>query len=284
MVINLEHLEAEYKKRISRILTDGFELNLLSAAFVNLSEKNPLRFNNFAYTLRELLRHVLHRLAPDLEVSQCIWYKPDPSSSTGFTRHQRIKYAIQGGLSDFYVTKRLGLDEIKDRIHDLLRIIKILNGYTHIEPDTFDIGDSDTESLAGECLEAASGFVEKMGETRGRIFDTLLDDIDKTLFDRAVSVSVEEILALSTHQSIDDIYSDGGHVVHIGPKSLTVHVSGHLECELQYGSNSDMRRGDGATISESFPFDGKIIVKLEAPLGSVTEIGGFNVDTSGWYK
>jgi hypothetical protein len=91
-------------------------------------------------------------------------------------------------------------------------------------------------------------------------------------------------MELSTHQSIDYIYSDGGHVEHIGPKSLTIHVTGHLECELQYGSGSDMRRGDGATISESFPFSGTIDVKFKAPLGSVIAVENLNVDTSSWYE
>ncbi|WP_414863271.1 hypothetical protein [Pseudomonas chlororaphis] len=42
----------------------------------NLEDKqNKLRFNNFAYAMRELARHVLKRLAPDDKVLKCAWYK-----------------------------------------------------------------------------------------------------------------------------------------------------------------------------------------------------------------
>ncbi|MBA2799153.1 hypothetical protein [Aeromonas sp. FDAARGOS 1418] len=281
---NLNNLEVNYKERISGLFTDGFEKALLNAAFSNLNVPNPLRFNNFAYSLRELLRHVLHRLSPDGDISQCDWFKPDPTSSTGYTRQHRLKYAIQGGLSDFYVTKKLKIDEIDDVIRELLSIIKLLSGYTHIESHTFDISESEVEKLSTECLEVTLRFVEKISETRNEILGMLIDEIDRNLLERIISESVTEIIELSTHQYIEDIYHDGAYVDRIGPKSLTLKVTGHLDCELQYGSGSDIRRGDGGIIATSFPFFGTIDVKFEAPLGSVMEVDSLNVDTSSWYE
>lgn len=275
-------MEVAYKDRISGLFTDGFERELLNAAFSNLNTPNPLRFNNFAYSLRELLRHVLHRLSPDGEVSQCGWFKPDPRSSTGYTRQHRLKYAIQGGLTDFYVTKKLEMEEIDEVIKELLSIIKLLSGYTHIESHTFDISESEVERLSKECLEATLGFVEKISETRNQVLGMLIDEIDSSLLDRIISESVTEIMELSTHQFIEDIYHDGAHVESIGPKSLTLKVTGSLDCELQYGSGSDLRKGDGAVIQTSFPFGGTIDVKFKAPLGSEMEVDNLNVDTSSW--
>lgn len=277
-------MEVAYKDRISGLFTDGFERELLNAAFSNLNTPNPLRFNNFAYSLRELLRHVLHRLSPDGEVSQCRWFKPDPTSSTGYTRQHRLKYAIQGGLSDFYVTKKLEMEEIDEVIKELLSIIKLLSGYTHIESHTFDISESEVERLSKECLEATLRFVEKISETRNQVLGMLIDEIDSSLLDRIISESVTEIMELSTHQFIEDIYHDGAHVESIGPKSLTLKVTGSLDCELQYGSGSDLRKGDGAVIHASFPFGGTIDVKFKAPLGSKMEVDNLNVDTSSWYE
>lgn len=58
------------------ISKDQFELDLYEAAVHNLSDlSNKLRFNNFAYAMRELSRHVLHRLAPSEGVLKCSWYK-----------------------------------------------------------------------------------------------------------------------------------------------------------------------------------------------------------------
>ena len=53
-----------------------FEHDLCDAAFDNLNVKNRLRFNNFAYSIRELTRHILYRLAPDVDIKCCSWYKP----------------------------------------------------------------------------------------------------------------------------------------------------------------------------------------------------------------
>lgn len=280
--MRLNQLEVTYKGRISNLFADGFETQLLDAAFNNLNVENPLCFNNFAYSLRELLRHLLHRLSPDLDVSECSWFKPDPSSKTGFTRQQRIKYAIQGGLSDFYVSKKLELEEIDETIRELLGIINILSSYTHIEPHTFNISVMEVEGLAKECLEATLVFVEKISETKEQILKMLVDDIDESLLQRIISESVTDIMQLSTHQFIEDIYHDNARVEKIGPKSLSLHVSGHLDCELQYGSGGDLRRGDGAVISTTFPFHGSINVKFKAPLGSVMEVNTFEVDISSW--
>ncbi len=280
----MKHIEDKYKERISEIFSNGFEQELLNAAFINLNIDNPLRFNNFAYSLRELLRHLLHRLSPDVKVKACDWFKPEPTSSTGFTRKHRIKYAIQGGLSDFYITKKLGLEEIDDKIKELLDIITLLNSYTHIEPHTFNINETDVEKLAINCLDAMLGFVEKITETRDSVWEMLVDEIDKNLLERVISESVEEIMELSTHQFIEEIYSDGGHVETIGASSLLLHVTGNLDCELQYGSGSDLRNGNGVVVSQSFPFNSFINVLFKAPLGSVMEVDKINIDTSSFYE
>lgn len=65
-------------ERITEILTQGFERELYTAALNNLADSsNPLRLNNFAYAMRELTRHVLHRLAPDESVRKCRWYRDE---------------------------------------------------------------------------------------------------------------------------------------------------------------------------------------------------------------
>lgn len=64
----MESLRNEYQEKINSVLLDGFEKELLNSAFINLLTPNALRLNNFAYALRELTRHVLHRLAPDNEL------------------------------------------------------------------------------------------------------------------------------------------------------------------------------------------------------------------------
>lgn len=97
------HLRDKCVQSIRQIVGPAFERPLLDAAIANLDAPGPLCFNNFSYALRELLRHVLHRLAPDEQVRACSWFKADESAKSGITRAQRATYAIQGGLSDTFV-------------------------------------------------------------------------------------------------------------------------------------------------------------------------------------
>lgn len=278
----MKHLEEEYKEKIAKVLLDGFEKELLDASFVNLSHEGELKFNNFAYALRELIRHLLNRLAPSNDVKACAWFKPDPTSKTEITRKHRIKYAVQGGLSDQYVEKKLYVTDVDDVSAKLVAIIKMLNEFTHIEKHTFNLDNDKVERNATQCLKATVRFTQLINETRFEVLNALPDNIDKALVERIINESVEDVMELSTHQFIESIESDEVIVENIGPKPLELRVLGSLDCELQYGSGSDIKRGDGATINESFPIDALISVKYSAPLGSSMKVNHLKVDTSSW--
>lgn len=62
---------------ILQYLKQGFEQDLFKAAIANVDDaNNKLRLNNFAYAMRELIRTVLERLAPDDEVVNAPWFEP----------------------------------------------------------------------------------------------------------------------------------------------------------------------------------------------------------------
>lgn len=280
----MERLREQYQERINSVLLDGFEKELLDSAFINLLTPTPLRLNNFAYALRELTRHVLHRLAPDDELQQCQWFSPDQTSSTGITRKHRIKFAIQGGLSDFYVTKKLCIDEIDKVSSELIAIINRLSGFTHIEEATFKSSIENTERTADECLSATLDFVNKIDELRAEVADKLFDDINGVLIDRINSESVVELMEISPHQYIDEITAENISVVKIGVSSMEMHVDGRIGATLMYGSASDRRKGDGAEIPASFPVYSEMEVLFKQPLGSSINLNKFSVDITTWYE
>jgi len=94
-------------------LTTDFERKIFDASMQNLADaSNPLRTSNFAYALRELSRHFLHRLAPDDSITKCNWYVPyhNQLGKEVITRAQRIQFAVHGGLSESFVTNTLDVD------------------------------------------------------------------------------------------------------------------------------------------------------------------------------
>lgn len=103
-----------------------FEHDLCDAAFDNLNVKNRLRFNNFAYSIRELTRHILYRLAPDVDIKCCSWYKPtkNENGKVVITRADRINYAIYGGFDNnalFAMGLKDDIDKARKNLIMLLR-------------------------------------------------------------------------------------------------------------------------------------------------------------------
>ena len=110
------------KNDILKFLSDPFDIKVLEAAFRNLDDTtNPIRFNNFAYVLRELVNRVIDRLAPNKEVIESKWWKPSPDDKIAnkANRRQQIRYALlDGNPEDFVIQKlEIDVDEIADYVY-----------------------------------------------------------------------------------------------------------------------------------------------------------------------
>ncbi len=91
-------------------------------------------------------------------------------------------------------------------------------------------------------------------------------------------LSVDE---LSSHHSVDEVYVDEMRIVSLTHDTTYFEVKGSLGVELQWGSNSDIRRGDGATLEQSFPFT----VTMQSPVDNISRFNevDYYVDTSEWF-
>ena len=68
---------------------------------------------------------------------------------------------------------------------------------------------------------------------------------------------------LSSHTSISNVDINGYSIIAINRNEIVFEVEGELDIELQWGSNSDVRRGDGITGKATTPYSMNIIVPLE---------------------
>ena len=269
---------------IEKQLVGDFEKALFSAALENLEDRgNPLRFNNFAYAMRELVRHVMARLAPDDEVRACDWYKEETGRPNGISRRQRIYFAVQGGLSDEYVADELGLDVGK--IHRRLRnSIDNLSKHTHIEEPTFNLGDEEVERFVNVTLAAVVGLFQTISECRITLVEAFMENLDASVVDAAISETILSIDELATHHCIDAVHTEQVHIRQIDAHLIHFVAEGTVECELQWGSNSDLRRGDGATLDQAYPFICELTSPVDNPGVIVTEESAFSADTSSWWE
>ncbi|MES9987913.1 MAG: hypothetical protein ABW077_08355 [Candidatus Thiodiazotropha endolucinida] len=271
------------KEEIKKHLDGGFELALYEAALKNLDgNENPLRFNNFAYAFRELTRHILHRLAPDKEVIQCSWYVNETDQKNGVTRKQRAYYATQGGLSDEYISETLGLDAAE--IHtELVRAITKLNKFTHIQEKTFGIPNKQVEELAEETLEAVHAFLALIRECRDSIIERVWETVNNEVIGETIRETLLAIDELATHHTVDAVHTEEVAITKITNDSLIFLGSGSIDCELQWGSNSDLRNGIGATLEENFPFSCQLSSPIDDPENISIGEESIMVDTSSWY-
>ena len=269
------------------LLKTPFEKELCKAAFDNLEVVNKLRFNNFAYSIRELSRHILYRLAPDKDIKLCTWYKPSKNKYGDFviSRADRINYAIHGGF-DNNVLAAMGLkSSIEQARKTMLDSIDDLNKYTHVNENTFDVPESEVETLADKVIGSFNGFVDVMTNIRRKVISHLENEINHEILIATLYETYSEIDILSTHSSIENYYIDSILVDDITSQDVSFTINGTVDVRLQYGSDGDQRRDDGYVTNRSFPFKADVSAEIKTSLKKFHLNGDilFEVDTDEYY-
>ncbi len=156
-------------QNIENRLSGNFEKDLFRASIENITQStSPIRFNNFAYAIRELTRHILARLSPDDEVRKCRWYKNETERENGISRKQRIYYAIHGGLLPAYVQGTLKID-VEAFNRDFRDIVERLNKFTHIERETFGLDEASIFLYVNETLGILVDFFDFIQDTKKKL-------------------------------------------------------------------------------------------------------------------
>lgn len=270
------------------LIKTSFEQELCEAAFDNLQTKSKLRFNNFAYSIRELSRHILHRLAPSNDVQRCSWYKQTKNEKgvIVITRADRINYAIYGGF-DNNALSAMGLNSyIGNARKNLLVSIDSLSKYTHINKDTFDVSDSETSELVNNVIGSFNGFVDCMNDIRQQVVACLEAEINQEILSATIYETYSDIDILSTHSSIKNYCIDSITVDDITSQEVVLKVSGSVDVRLQYGSDGDQRRGDGYVTNMDIPYEASVSADIKASLKKFHLNGNiqFDFDTNPYYE
>lgn len=269
----------------------GFERDLFLAALNNLSDKgNPLRFNNFAYCMREIITLILAKYSSDEDIINCHWYRNETDKEGGVTRVQRVKYSIQGGFTDEKVFELLGLDEEDDKefievkLKEFSKLFRELNEHTHLREKRFNIGDISCEELASQVLDVMNSILTLIEDLRKEIKLHVAGEIDEALISEFVSTTFDDLDILSTHTTVDYSELDSYYIESISSDYAVIKGYGTVYCDLQWGSGSDMRNGIGASMSDSFPYDFTIHANLTDLKRLELSDEGITVDTDSWYE
>lgn len=279
-------MDSAAENTILQYLKRGFEQDLFKSAIANVDdENNKLRLNNFAYAMRELIRTVLERLAPDDEIVNAPWFEPnDKDKPDKVTRTQRIKYAIQGWLSDEFITETLGIDH-SENDKQLRKSIDVLSKYTHVTPLTFGMSSVDVTKCVLNVLLQMQCFLMDVAEAHAQIRNAAMECIDEEMIEEFYINTQDDLDIMATHYEVLSYVVTG-----ITPKSkddgkIILDVSGFVNVRHQYGSAGDMRRGDGFEMKARYPFSSQLIASYKNREGDVHIVDKtMDIDTNSFYE
>lgn len=260
---------------------DDFSKRAIQGAQHALADvANPLRLTFFSTAMRILFEHMMDTLAPVEQVKQSSWFKSERADGHA-TRWQRVVFAIQGGFSDAFVKAQLKVDPQPLRTR-LLNAVDELSKHVHGREQTIITDRAAQDAAAQATVMAMAAFLDVIHDCRAAILDPVAEALDDAAVDALASDSLVEVDELASHFSLEEVYVDRTVVHAIGANGITYRAIGSVSVILQWGSNSDLRRGDGAELSQSFPFFCDIELPLDEPwdLGLAEVTCG--VDTSSW--
>jgi Predicted pPIWI-associating nuclease len=164
----------------------------------------------------------------------------------------------------------------------LLSTIDELSKHIHGRENTIIRDQSAQDAIAAATAAAMAEFLDVIRECRAAVLGPIAEALDDAAVNALITDTLGDVDEIASHYSLDDVYV-GNAVVHsIGPDNIIYRVTGSVAVTLQWGSNSDVRRGDGVELDQSFPF----YCDIEVPLSEPWDLGfaevTFGVDTQGW--
>lgn len=260
---------------------DEFLKKLLDGTIsVAKDKKNPVRGNQAASTLREVLGHVLSdQRVPEEKVQNCCWYVQNPEID-GPTRRQRVKYTIQAGLSDDYLNQ-IGFE--LELIDELNIKYQELNKFTHVSSHTVLSGGSKIRKMIYGVLNNLRELLMEVDYAYEKLCQDITGSVDEEVFEKLIMNTHQELDILSTHTCVDSYEIEEIKIIEIDDQNIRFGIKGQVHVNQNYGSTSEFREGDGLTLDCSYPFETTANSEVVTP-GSPVEVGDINVDTDSWYS
>jgi hypothetical protein len=270
---------------IFKQLKKDFHKEIFQASIEILKAPNiSTKYSNFATNIRELTREVFKTLAPDDEVKKCKWYKKEtPEGKDDITRVQRMIYAIKGGLSDSFIKEELEFDftEVTTKLN---QVIRNLNKYTHINEKVYYREEKVGLEMVENTLISLDAFLKTIDHIRSEIIARLEERLYSRVSEALTEDVIQEIDILATHYYVDGSTVDYITVEEITSTNVYLNVTGSVDIEHQFGSDSDFRRGDGARIESSYPLKFSITLETDYPLEFSLESDDILIDNSSYYE
>ncbi|EHB66078.1 hypothetical protein [Paenibacillus lactis] len=256
------------------------EKKMLISSLKSLDFEDDMKYNSFGHKFREMMTKVLHRLAPDKDVLACSWYENEHDNKP--TRKQRLLYAIKSGLEDEFIESELEID-LAIVSKRLGKVVSELNKYTHFGEGAIDVSKEIGEAFVSESIDFLLQFFSNIDEIRSQIVNAYEDLLNRKITEAIINDVLQEIDVLATHYTVDGNTIDTISVTDIDAHYIYIYIDGFVDVTHQFGSDGDLRRGDGVEFEESYPFTINMEVPVFDPLDIEIETDDIMVDTDKYY-
>lgn len=268
---------------LARMPGDDFLATVLDSCVMTGRQKdNSLRGNFVASGLREAVGHVLHRLAPDEEVRACAWFVQAKDTRT-VTRRQRADYIVHGGLEPNFVDEALNIG-VADYVNPLLEAMDGLHKSTHVRPETVLTDGRLIREMFIEVVQGIDGLLDAAMESREAIQRAVADAMQAAVFENLILETIQALDELSTHTRVDGHYIDTVEVTALDAAKISYRVTGQVEVELQYGSNSDVENDIGYREDDEYPYEATVTCAASAPMTVRAKDIDLKVDNQSFYE
>ncbi|MBU3068829.1 hypothetical protein KOI40_03300 [Aestuariicella sp. G3-2] len=268
----------DFMKEFQSLLETEFEKKLFVASLRNYaSHGNPLRFHNFAFSMRELVLHVLKRKAPVKKIKTVSWYERE-SEKHEVTRRQQLKYCAQSNISDEYLGQDV-LEHLNECISEFLDEFRFFNKYTHITEKYFKACPRKFFEDARQVIKIASDSLSQIDDLEHIVIEALEEKVHDSVVTTAVGAIPDSLSIIANHVFVDYSEVEEIECTSIDHEYIFVTARGTVHVTQEYGPKDDL-----CIMNESYPFSLDMKSHVENPDDFQVEAEELDVDTSSWYE
>lgn len=266
-----------FMKEFEDLLETEFEKKLFVASLRNYaSHGNPIRFHNFAFSMRELILYVINRKAPKTQVKKAIWYEVE-GENTSVTRRQQLKYCAQKNISDEYMGHNL--DYLNETIGEFLKEFNFFNKYTHISEKDFTVCPKNFFKEVESIIGLATNCLNQLQDIEEIVIDAVEDKVREAVISTSVAAIPDCLAALAHRVFVDYTEIDEIECLDIDEQFIYMRAVGSVSVTQEYGPRNDL-----CTIESSYPFTLDMKSNVNNPEAFTIESDELSIDTSGWYE
>jgi hypothetical protein len=159
-----------------------------------------------------------------------------------------------------------------------------LNKATHVRPDTILTKGTKIRQMVQDVLFGIDQLLQAAADSREAINQAVADVMHEAVFEKLISETIQELDELSTHTMVKGHQIDKVSVAKLDSVEISYRVTGEVEVELQYGSNSDVDNDLGFRQYDSYPYVVTVTCAVAQPMNVQADNLYVSIDNQSFFE